>query len=104
MGVSNSKSRGLPLGVGGRVRLSLELKTQWQGNRYSDMGGPAFLVLKGCVHRPVVAYRIRLDLPFDCWFVEWGQLQRAASCPTTVGLCWGSREAASQGWRENKRP
>jgi hypothetical protein len=70
MGVSNSKSRGLPLGVGGRVRLSLELKTQWQGNRYSDMGGPAFLVLKGCVHRPVVAYRIRLDLPFDCWFVE----------------------------------
>jgi hypothetical protein len=43
---------------------------QWQGNRYSDMGGPAFLVLKGCVHRPVVAYRIRLDLPFDCWFVE----------------------------------
>jgi hypothetical protein len=54
-GVSNSKSRGLPPGVGGKVRLSLELKTQWKGNRYSDMGALAFLVLKECADRPLWA-------------------------------------------------
>ncbi len=70
MGVSNSKSRGLPLGVGGRVRLSLELKTQWEGNRYSDTGALAFLVAEGCVDRRLAGWRIRLGWPFDRWFVE----------------------------------